>query len=82
MPETTVPPPVPPAGGPRGYADEHVLLAVDPPTPGRATIRLRLANAGLGSIADLTPLGASRLSSMLADAVTTAHGLPVEGRPR
>lgn len=59
------------------YADEQVLLSVEPPTASRSTIRLRAAGIGVGALLDLSATGASWLAGMLrAAAVTAAADLP------
>lgn len=54
------------------YADEQVLLSVEPPAASRSTIRLGAAGAGVEAVVDLSATGASRLADMLRSAAVTA----------
>lgn len=54
------------------YADEQVLLSVEPPTASRSTIRLLAAGAGVGALLDLSATGAYRLADMLRVAAVAA----------
>ena len=60
------------------YADEQVLLSVEPPTASRSTIRLRAAGVSVGALLDLSATGASWLADMeKAAAVAAAADMPV-----
>lgn len=54
------------------YADEQVLLSVEPPTASRSTIRLMARGAGVGALLDLSATGAYRLADMLRAAAVAA----------
>ena len=62
------------------YHDDSVVLSVEPPTGSRPTIRLSAVVTGVGAVVDLSALGAQRLSSLLAAAVTSAitRGMPTD----
>ena len=62
---------------PPEYADDLTMLAVEPPTESRPTLRLRAAGTGVGAVIDLTATGASRLARLLQNAVVavTTRGI-------
>jgi hypothetical protein len=58
------------------YADEQVLLSVEPPTTSRSTIRLQAAGTSVGALLELSATGASRLADMLTAVAVTAAADP------
>jgi hypothetical protein len=71
------------ASHPPEYADDDVMLRVEPPTASRATLRLHAAGIGVRAVIDLTLPAAGYLSSALRSVAVAAAvaDLDTEGDP-